>query len=239
MSGRAEELVHAAAAFGVALTPPRADRLVRLAEMMLAANERIRLTAITEWREVQVKHLLDSLAPLALGFSPAPGKQAADLGSGGGFPGLVLAIARPECSFTLIESTQKKAAFLEEARAALGVANVAVRPERSEEAGRADGREAFDLVTARAVASLPVLVELAFPLLVVGGMLLAWKGPEAADEIGQAANALAKLGGVVVSSTPYALPLEMGLRTLVAIEKTEPTPASFPRRPGMAEKRPL
>ncbi|MGQ9780029.1 MAG: 16S rRNA (guanine(527)-N(7))-methyltransferase RsmG, partial [Bacillota bacterium] len=157
-------LREAAAAFGVELDGVAAAKMVALLAMVGRANERFRLTAITAWEEALAKHLLDSLAPLALGLMPAAEGRAADLGSGGGFPGLVLAIVLPRVSFTLIEATQKKAAFLATAAEELGLANVRVWAARAEEVGRTQGREAFPLVTARAVAPLPVLLELAHPL---------------------------------------------------------------------------
>ena len=228
-----------AGAFGVELTEAGAAKLVRLLMMVREANERIRLTAVTDWEEALAKHLLDSLAPLALGLFPLGVDAAADLGSGGGFPGLVLAIVLPSVSFTLIEATGKKATFLAEAARSLGLANVRVLAARAEEIGHGEGREGFGVVTARAVAELPVLLELAHPLLRPGGRLLAWKGPEGPREIEAAASALAILGAAILSAAPYDLPGGLGHRLLLAIEKTGPTPAGFPRRPGMARKRPL
>lgn len=233
------ELILAAEAFGVTLAVETAGKLVRLTELVLAANAGIRLTSITAWDEVLAKHLLDSLAPLALGTGPRPGQQTADLGSGGGFPGLVLAAVLPDVSFTLIEATRKKADFLAATAAILNLDNVRVWPYRAEEAGLAEGREAFALVLARAVADLPVLVELAHPLLKIGGILLAWKGPEGGAEIEAAAGALDRLGGEIRETKSYALPGGMGRRSLIAVVKSGPTPPGFPRRPGMAEKRPL
>jgi len=232
-------LIHAAAAFGIGLEPGAAKGLVRLAEMVAAANSRVHLTSITAWEDVLAKHLLDCLAPLALGCPLTPGQRVADLGSGGGFPGLVLALVLPGVSFTLIEATRKKAEFLVNAAAALALPNVAVWPRRAEEAGAAEGREAFDVVMARAVAELPVLVELAHPLLRVGGELLAWKGPDVAGEASAADGALSRLGGWFRRSWCYELPAGKGRRQLVAVVKTGPTPEGFPRRPGMAAKRPL
>jgi 16S rRNA (guanine527-N7)-methyltransferase len=239
LSAKVEQLLSAAAAFGAPLATLQAEKLVLLADLVAAANERVRLTAITGWEEVLAKQLLDSLAPLALGRRIEPGMRVADLGSGGGFPGLVLAIAAPGASFTLIEATRKKADFLAETAAALGLTNVTVWPLRSEEAAAGEGRGLFDLVAARAVAELRVLIELAHPLLKIGGELLAWKGPGTEAEINAANNALAKLGAGIMSVTPYELPFRMGGRCLVSIAKTGPTPAGFPRRPGMAGKKPL
>lgn len=234
---RAEELRRAAAAFGAPLPAAAAAKIARLAE--LVAEAKLNLTAIKAWEQVLVKHLLDSLAPLALACPPLPGQRVADLGSGGGFPGLVLAAAVVEAEFTLIEAVGKKAAFLAGARDSLRLANVTVLNMRAEEACGDGRREAFDLVTARAIASLPVLVELAHPLLRVGGGLLAWKGPEGVREIEAAAGAMARLPAETEDLKAYELPAGLGQRLLILIRKTGPTPAGFPRRPGMAEKRPL
>ncbi|MGE5527976.1 MAG: 16S rRNA (guanine(527)-N(7))-methyltransferase RsmG [Patescibacteria group bacterium] len=236
---KAEELRRAAGDLGIRLGLVEADKLVRLAELVVSANARVRLTSVTDWPEVLAKHLLDSLAPLALFTPPPGGVRAADLGSGGGFPGLALACAMPGVGFTLIEATRKKADFLARAAAELGLGRVEIWAERSEEAAAGLGRAAFDLVTARAVAGLRVLVELALPLLRPGGVLWAWKGPEAGAEIQGAGPALAALGGEVVETRTYSLPGGFGERALVAVAKTGPTPSRFPRRPGMAEKRPL
>lgn len=236
---REKELMAAAAVWGLDLAPEAADRLIRLADLVVEANDVVRLTAITDWRGMLAKHLLDSLAPLAAGYSPPRGACLADLGSGGGFPGLVLASVWPGADLVLIEAVRKKADFLRMAAAELGLANVSVWARRSEEAGRGAGREAFTLVTARAVAELRVLVELALPLLGTGGELLAWKGPEADREAAAAATALAVLGGEVCGAYRYGLPGEAGQRVLLRVRKIRPTPDTFPRRPGMAGKRPL
>ncbi len=238
MDPSAEELRAAATAFGIPLGREVAARLTRLLQLVLAGNERINLTSIVSWEEGVIRHILDSLAPLKLGFEPPPGARLADLGSGGGFPGLALALACPETAVTLIESTRKKAEFLKETAAELSLSNTVVSAARAEELGEA-GADSFDLVTARAVASLPVLVELAHPLLRLGGKLLAWKGPETAGEIEAAQSAMDRLGASPERVAGYELPAGHGRRNLVAVIKTAPTPPGFPRRPGMAAKKPL
>jgi len=225
--------------FGLRLQAQQAERLLRHAEMVLAANTRVRLTAITSWEEILIKHILDCLFPLVLDDRLSAGLTVADLGSGGGYPGLALAIAAPGSSFVLIEATNKKAVFIRETADAIGLANVTVWPRRAEEAGWNAGRGFFDIVTARAVADLPVLTELAHPLLRTGGILMAWKGPEAAVEIEGAGRAFARLGAEIAAVHAYELPQQMGRRSLVIVRKTQATPDGFPRRPGMAEKKPL
>ena len=178
-------------------------------------------------------HIADSLSVLPhLDAAPA---RIADVGSGAGFPGLVLAAALPACSVTLFESQRRHAEVAERLRVAAGLRNAVVVNQRIESAGIAE----FELVTARAVASLAVLVEYAAPLLVDGGQLVAWKGArDAAEELGgEEAGRVVGLSPVrVVAVEPFP---GAHSRHLHFYAKTGPTPDRFPRRPGMARKRPL
>ena len=160
-----------------------------------------------------------------------------DVGSGGGLPGLPLKIARPDLAITLIEADQAKAAFLVQACARLELEDVEVLARRAEEIGR-DGRyrESFDVAVARAVAPLPVLVELCLPLVRVGGRLLAQKTDK--EPIKAAERAIEVLGG----SRARVVPARSAVRrtgTLVIVEKVRPTPAPYPRRPGLPRRKPL
>jgi 16S rRNA (guanine527-N7)-methyltransferase len=185
-------------------------------------------------REVENVHIADSLVGLEV---PAV-KEAArivDLGSGAGPPGLVLAIARPEAEVVLVESVGKKCAWLERTVSALGLENVRVVCARAEELEE----EPFDVVTARALASLPVLCEYAAPLLREGGALVAWKGAVDAREDADGLHAAQVLGlerEEVRAVEPYP---GSQRRTLHVFRKVSPTPEGYPRRPGMAAKRPL
>jgi 16S rRNA (guanine527-N7)-methyltransferase len=181
-------------------------------------------------------HLADSLVALEL---PAvqEATQVADLGAGAGLPGLPLAIALPAVSVHLVESNGRKCAFLRQAREACGVANVRVVQARAEE--WTDGLGQCDLVTARALAPLAVVAEYAAPLLAVGGALVAWRGRRDPEDESAARRAADQLGLEVrapLAVTPYPGALHRHLHVLV---KTGPTPARFPRRAGMARKRPL
>jgi 16S rRNA (guanine527-N7)-methyltransferase len=164
-------------------------------------------------------------------------RRIADLGSGGGFPGLVLAVALPDAQFALVESVARKCAFLVRAVEELGLPNVEVVPARAE--AWPAGLGAHDLVTARALASLPVLIEYAAPLLEVGGHLVAWKGRLEAVEAADGAVAAEAVG----MSAPVSVPVEpfeaARDRTLYVNSKVRPTPAEYPRRPGIARKRPI
>jgi 16S rRNA (guanine527-N7)-methyltransferase len=181
-------------------------------------------------------HLADSLVALEL---PAVHRatRIADLGSGAGLPGLPLAIALPAATVTLVESNGRKCEFLAHARDVATAANATVVHARAEE--WAAGREGCDLVTARALAPLAVVAEYAAPLLTVGGALVAWRGRRDASDEHAAARAADELGLEMASPqpvTPYPGALHRHLHVLV---KASPTPERFPRRPGMARKRPL
>jgi 16S rRNA (guanine527-N7)-methyltransferase len=191
-------------------------------------------TSVHDRREVEHVHIADSLAGLEV---PAVGEAArmVDLGSGAGLPGLVLAIARPAAEVVLVESVGKKCAWLERTVSALGLENVRVVCARAEALAEAP----FDVVTARALASLPVLCEYAAPLLRDGGSLVAWKGAVDAREDADGLYAASVLGlerEEVRAVEPYP---GSQRRTLHVFRKVSPTPAGYPRRPGMAAKRPL
>lgn len=218
--------------------PPLADGLERYVALLLDANTRLNLTRVVEPSAVARLHLLDALAALPLLDSLAP-QRALDLGSGGGVPGIVLAMARPEVRWTLVDSVRKKADALRGFVDALGLANVGVVAERAEILGHAPAhREQYDLIAARACAALPVLVEYALPLLRVGGSLLAWKGAVTDEELRGGSDAAAPLGGGTpgVRWTGFAA---LGDHRFVLVRKERPTPGEYPRRPGVATRRPL
>ncbi|HEY2917227.1 MAG TPA: 16S rRNA (guanine(527)-N(7))-methyltransferase RsmG [Candidatus Limnocylindrales bacterium] len=195
--------------------------------LLLAWNASINLTAITDPAAIATRHVLDSLAATRLlGDGP---HAIADLGSGAGFPGLPLAAALPDARVSLVDSVGKKGAFLEVAVAATGLGSrVAVRIARAETLERG----AWDVVTARAVGSLPDLVELALPLLRVGGRLVAWKRGDIRDELASAARAAAALGGGMPDIHPIAGLPDLAGHVLVTVTKRSATPAGFPRDPG-------
>lgn len=181
-------------------------------------------------------HLADALVALEVGEVKSA-TSIADIGAGAGIPGLPLAIARPEAEVVLVESSRRKCEFMARAIERCGVANAHIACVRAE--AWPEGRERFDLVTARALAALPVVAEYAAPLLRLGGALLAWRGRRDRAEEAAAAQAGAELGfelGQTRRVVPYAGAANRHLQLLV---KTAPTPARFPRRPGMARKRPL
>jgi 16S rRNA (guanine527-N7)-methyltransferase len=182
-------------------------------------------------------HVADSLTGLEIpALSEA--RRIADIGSGAGFPGLVLAVALAGARVDLVESVGRKCAFIERAIDAAGIANARGVNARSEELATAEGREAYEAVTARAVGRPSTLAELASPLLQDGGVLVAWKGKRDADEEAQLANAAEKLAmrpEEIRHVGPYAGSTH---RHLHVLRKVGPTPSGLPRRPGMAKKRP-
>lgn len=236
-----EILVKGAHDLGLGLQDGQLDQFQTYLQELVEWNQAVNLTAIIDPVEVETRHFLDSLT-VALAVSPGDLADASlvDVGSGAGFPGLPLKIAWPGLKLTLVESVGKKARFLRHVRDTLGLADVDVTSERAETLGRAPGlRESFDVVVARAVAELNILVELTLPLCRIGGTVVAMKKADVEDELHRAERAIELLGGsparVVVVDVP-----ELGERRwLVVIEKTSPTPPAYPRRPGMPGKRPL
>ena len=234
---------------GLDLLRPQLDALEAYVRLLLAWTEAINLTAISEPAAVAREHLLDSLSAVAL-LRDASAQRILDLGSGAGLPGLPIAIAMPEARLVLVESIAKKAAFLRTAVQAVGVGDrVDVAAERVEAlANPGREREAFDAVTARAVAGLSELVELAFPLLRIGGRLVAWKRePRPSDvqagreplriELAAGREAARTLGGDL-DVVPVAL---RGLdhHRLVVVTKRRATPARFPRSPAERRQNPM
>jgi 16S rRNA (guanine527-N7)-methyltransferase len=220
------------------LTAIPADAEPAIAELLrLLAEPRAPISRSTVDRARDV-HIADSLSGSEL--EPiAEARRIADLGSGAGLPGLVLAAALPRARIDLIESLERKCAFLRDAIARMELANAAVVCERSEDWASGSGREAYDVVTARAVGSLATLAELASPLLTQGGVLAAWKGARSTEEEAQAARAAERLAmepTEIRSVRPYPGSRE---RHIHLLRKNGPTPNGLPRRPGMAAKRPF
>ncbi len=213
-------------------------RLQRHAELIEEAAAHTRVTAVTG-PDVVRRQYAESLETLRIALSVSPEPQAvADVGSGGGFPGLVMAAVMPELPVTLVEPLQKRARLLESMAALLGLGNVTVVAARAEDAGRGELRERFDLVTARAVAELRELIEYTAPLARRGGWLALPKGSSAAVEVEMAGRALAELGCEHRATVPMRSQIS-GTGVVVVIEKTAPAPARYPRRPGVPAKRPL
>ena len=231
-------LLARASEMGLALTPAQAEQFERYHAMLTEANARMNLTRVPDdAREAIDRNYLDCAAPLAGDF-PAI-ETAVDVGSGAGFPGIPLAILMPGARFTLIDSLGKRVEFLNEVISALGLNARALHLRAEDAARREDLREAFDLATARAVAPMNVLCEYLLPFVKVGGRALALKGPGLDEELDAAQNALALLGGQIERVQPLPMPGRDWDHRAAWIGKVAPTPDKYPRKAGMAEKRPL
>ena len=237
---QADILTAGAEALGVSLTEAQARQFVRYYAELARWNERVNLTAITEWEAVQSWHYLDSLsAAAALPPDSLRSGLFIDVGSGGGFPGIPMKLAFPGMRGMLLDSTAKKTAFLAHVREALGLEGVSVRTGRAEAVAHdAEMREGFDVAFARAVAEVATLAELTLPFVRVGGTVVLHKKAGIRAELERGIGAVETLGGSVREVLPVELP---GLhdRALVVLDKNLPTPERYPRRPGMPAKRPL
>ena len=203
--------------------------------MLSACNEKFNITRIVGEEDCVIKHFLDSLC----GEKYFPqGAHCCEVGSGGGFPSVPLMICRPDLSFCLIESSEKKCSFLRETAAALHL-NAKVICARAEDAAKdASLRERFDVCCARAVARLNTLSEYCAPFVKKGGLFVAYKG-DARDEIEEAANAFSVLGLRLKEAVPFELPQGAGKRTIVVCEKVKATPPQYPRGRGKERSKPL
>ena len=205
---------------------------------IIEVNQGLNLTRIVEPTEMAVKNFLDSLSLLLLQLPTE--LNVLDVGTGAGFPGIPLAISRPQWSIVLLDSLRKRLNFLDEASQKLGLDNVVTLHARAEDVGQdAKHRESYDLVVSRAVANLPVLLELCSPLVKVGGRFIAFKSGEARQELTASQVALEKLNMELEQTFDLELPLSMGERTLLVFRKIGETPSVYPRRAGLPSKRPL
>ncbi len=216
------------------------EKIYFFLEIVLEANKQTNLTSITDWEEAVIKHLFDSLAILKTNWC----KDRAivlDIGSGAGFPGIPLAIAYPEKEIHLLESIKKKTEFLIAAKKHLELDNLVIHKERAEVLARKpEYREKYPLVIARAVAELPIILELAVPFCSQNkGLFAAYKGPQYKEEIERSKTAQKLLGVEYSNDYHYELPLNLGERRLLSFIKTQATSNKYPRRTGIPAKRPL
>lgn len=224
--------------WGLSVTPDQVERMTAFGQALLLANRSQSLTSITDPEQIAVQHFLDSLSCLLL--IRVESGSLVDVGSGAGFPGMVLAIVRPKLSVVLIESNSNKAAFLREVAESCCLTNVAVCNQRAETAGHDTVlREKFDFATCRAVGTMSEVAEYCLPLLKLGGILVAARGHLGETEAAEAHDAIALLGGQVKEACSVSLPGLRKVRVLVAVEKVAPTPPRFPRRVGVPKKKPL
>lgn len=218
--------------------------MARFYEMLVERNKVMNLTTITDPEEAARLHFVDSL--MLLRFLPLEedGITLADIGTGAGFPGIPLKILRPRLHVTLVDSLAKRLSFLEEVIAVLGLREegfIETAHGRAEDLAGKRGamRERFDIATARAVAAMPVLSELCLPFVKTGGTFVAYKTETAEAEVADAKRALQELGGWSRAVEHYSLPHSDVSRSLVFIDKTDKTPAKYPRQAGTPAKKPL
>ena len=238
-------LTGAAETIGVPLTAEQVAQCLRYTEMMLAVNEHTNLTRITDPTAVAIKHFADSLTVLLAAPKLAQGARVADVGTGAGFPGLVLKIARPDLRITLMDSLGKRLTFLNEVIAELKLQDIKTAHFRAEDAGRSPvHRDSYALVTARAVAAMPRLLEWCAPLVSVGGVFVAMKTAGVDEEKAEAARAAKLLQMRPTADQSLTLPAipgeeEAAQRRLLVYTKIMPTPARFPRKPAEIQTNPL
>lgn len=233
-----ETLKQSAEAIGLTLSDEALRRFEIYKDELLETNRFLNLTAITDPEEVAVKHMVDSLT--IYNEKRFHNRTIADVGTGAGFPGLPLKIYDPTMRLTLIDSLAKRLAFLEKVAKDMGLGQIRCHHARAEEAGRDPKlREKFDVVVARAVAPMPVLAEYCLPLVRVGGVFYAMKGSKGMEEAEEGRQAISILGGKIVDIRHLTLPGLDDKRYIITIEKNRPTGEQYPRRPGIATKRPL
>lgn len=224
-------------AFDLSLNDDAIDRLCRYYELLIEWNEKINLTALTEPEDVALKHFADSL--MLLQYAEVKSDVSIiDVGTGAGFPGMVLKIARPDIRLTLLDSLNKRLTFLDTVCTELGFDDVALIHSRAEDGSRTELRDSFDIAVSRAVASLNTLCEYDMPYVRVGGSFIAMKGKGADDELLAAQNAITTLGGQIKNRHDFILG-SAGERSIIEIEKIAPTPEQYPRKSKQISKKPL
>lgn len=231
---------------GIVLTKRQVCQFLKYYSLLVEWNDRINLTAITEFHEVCIKHFLDS-ASIINAFdnyeellSYFGGKSLVDVGTGAGFPGIPLKILIPDLNVTLMDSLDKRVKFLNEVIASLELENIVAIHGRVEDlAMDMSYREMFDFSTARAVAGLPVLCEYCIPFVRVGGFFIPYKSEKAQDELLSSDNAISLLGGKFIKDTSFNLYSTDNKRTILFIEKINSTPDKYPRKAGKPLKKPL
>jgi len=232
-------LLGGARVLGLPMSPHQLAQFERYAADLVEWNRRANLTTIVDPLDIVRKHFLDSLSVLSV-CDPDLGARIVDVGSGAGFPGLPLRIARPDLHVTLLEATRKKCDFLRHVVGVLALDNVHVVNARAEDAARdAAHRERYDVSVARAVAEAPTLLEILLPFVKVGGCALAMKSGGVEAEVERAGAAIAALGGRVQRIAPVNVPGIDEPRYVVVVDKVTPTPDKYPRRAGMPHKRPI
>lgn len=223
----------------ITLTEKQIDQFLRYYEMLVEWNEKMNLTAITEYEDVMKKHFVDSLALIKV-YDVNKTSTVIDVGTGAGFPGLALKIAFPELQVTLLDSLNKRISFLNAVIEELGLTGIEAIHGRAEDFAKPGSlRETFDLAVSRAVANLATLSEYCMPYVKVGGMFIPYKSDKINEEMAGAGKAIKLLGGEVKELVEFTLPDSDLYRCFPLIAKTAQTPKKFPRKAGLPAKEPL
>lgn len=239
MSDFREILLQTLAEFDIELDDLAVNRLCAYNELLIEWNEKINLTALTAPEDVALKHFTDSLMLLRyIDIEKDARVRVIDVGTGAGFPGLVLKIARPDIQLTLLDSLQKRLNFLDTVCRALDIENVELIHSRAEDGSRTKLRDSFDIAVSRAVASMNTLCEYDMPYVKVGGRFIAMKGKDADTELADAQNAIKELGGKLIAKHDFILG-SAGERSIIEIEKLSPTPERYPRKSKQIKNKPL
>lgn len=227
-----------ASEIGINIDDIKCSQFKRYKEMLISTNKVMNLTALTDDKDVAIKHFLDSISPiLSYDFS---GKKAIDVGTGAGFPSVPIKIMCPEMNLTLLDSLAKRIDFLKGVCSENNLENIEFVHSRAEDAGQdIKYREKFDVCFSRAVANLSVLCEYCLPFLKRGGMFVSLKGPMVFDEIKEAENALKILGGTIEKTEKILLPDTDVIHYIVFIKKESETPSMYPRKSNKISKKPL
>ncbi|WP_405356325.1 16S rRNA (guanine(527)-N(7))-methyltransferase RsmG [Ruminococcus sp.] len=239
MSDFKEILLHTLAEFDIELDDLAVNRLCIYNELLIEWNEKINLTALTAPEDVALKHFTDSLMLLRyIDIEKDARVRVIDVGTGAGFPGLVLKIARPDIRLTLLDSLQKRLTFLDTVCRALDIEDVELIHSRAENGSRTELRDSFDIAVSRAVASMNTLCEYDMPYVRIGGWFTAMKGKDADSELADAQNAIRELGGKLIAKHDFILG-SAGERSIIEIEKLCPTPEKYPRNSKQIKNKPL
>ena len=221
----------------ILLDDVQVDKLMEYARLLVEWNEKINLTAITDDEGIVTKHFLDSLTAIKTGYVKG---KVIDVGTGAGFPGLVLKIAKPEIKLTLLDSLNKRINFLKDVCEKVDINDVEFVHLRAEDGGKnRDYRGQFDTVVSRVVANLTVLSEWCIPFLKQGGYFLALKGPLAEQEVKDAKRAIKILGGQIEDIVEAEIPFTELKHNIIVIKKVGQTPLKYPRKPAIATKTPI
>lgn len=234
----AERVKSGAQRMGIALDAQACERFARYYELLVEGNTRMNLTAVLEPEEAVDRHFLDCLAPVAQGLLPE-GAKVVDVGTGAGFPGLPLLIARPDLKLTLVDALNKRLGFIQGVLDELGLQAEIVHMRAEDFSRKPEYRAQYDIAAARAVAAVSPLMEYLLPCVRRGGFALCWKGPDISQEAEAARKAIFLLGGKARQPIGYEIPDRDWQHNLFIVDKVSNTPKTYPRKAGTPSKSPL